>query len=163
VAAGIILSLDLLYRDRTERDFTEHKQLIADTIQYLERFQHNKIATRGVQVLSSLQRNLHADLHAEDSNDGSAESRKRRHDIPRGTDTDDLGPPRKRTRGVDISSVIQSISHNVGVTSPATSSTWTPGRATQLSACVNPDWHSLIDLLPHQVGFDSQYLFDNFC
>lgn len=156
VAAGIILSLDMLHRNPADREFGEYKQLIAKTIAYLERFEHNKIATRGVQLLASLQERV--------TNGISADSRKRRH-TGVGGGLDEEWPPRKRTRGVDMQSVIRDISQNLGVTSPATTSirTPTPSRSMYTSAAnMTSDWHALVDLPPDQLGFDSQYLFDNF-
>ncbi len=58
VAAGIILSLDILHRSASEKEFDEHTRLVVDAIGYLSRFENSKIAARGVRLLSGLQREL---------------------------------------------------------------------------------------------------------
>ncbi|KFA55247.1 hypothetical protein S40293_04952, partial [Stachybotrys chartarum IBT 40293] len=148
VAAGIILSLDMLHRAPGDKEYGEHKKLVADTIVYLKRFEHNKIATRGVHLLSFLLQRL--------DKSGSTESGKR----PRtAADETHESPSRKRQRAFNMQSVIRDASQNLGVTSPATTLTTTP---TPSVDAANSNWQDLIDLLPDQIGFDSQYLFDTF-
>jgi hypothetical protein len=148
VAAAIILSLDVLHRSSTEKEVREHRQLVTDTISYLKRFDDNKIATRGVQLLSFLQE--------EADRSGLSESRKRRH---ASISEAHSATPRKHARTLNMHSVIRNASQNLAVTPPATIPTSTP--ITSMEEDTN-DWHTLIDLLPAEIGFDSQYLFDSF-
>ncbi|KAF2108580.1 hypothetical protein BDV96DRAFT_262457 [Lophiotrema nucula] len=145
VAAGIILSLDACHRKPTEREFSEHKQLVVDTIEYLKRFAHSKIAIRGVQLITFLLGEL---------NKSNTESRKRAR-----PGEDGGGSTRKRTRTFNIQSVIRDASQSLGVTSPVTTSTPTQDETFD-SAGVS--WDAFADLLGPQMGFDGQYLFDNF-
>ncbi|KAH7308625.1 hypothetical protein B0I35DRAFT_483155 [Stachybotrys elegans] len=146
VAAAIILCLDMLHRSPSDKEFGEHRKLVADTVLYLKKFERNKIATRGVQLLSFLQQEIGKSSTA-------AESRKRGRNSQGGMQS------RKQARLLNMQSVIRDASQNLGVTSPVTSTTSAPTPSIEGEA---EDWHTLIDLLPSQIGFDSQYLFDSF-
>jgi hypothetical protein len=145
IAAGIILSLDAFHRTSNEREFEEHKQLVSDTIRYLQEFKHSKIAIRGVQLLSLLQEQL--------TNSGATDTRKR----PR--PADDLNRVHKRLRTLDMQSLIRDVSQNLGVSSPTNNTTTTPGAQEEAPEIA---WEAFINLLPPQTGFDGQYLFDDF-
>lgn len=143
VAAGIILSLDILHRKPSEKEFEEHRQLVTDTIEYLKRFDYSKIASRGVHLLSSLQQEL--------ERFGPIDSRKRTRPA------EDIGSitSRKRARIFDVQTFIRDVSQNLGVTSPAaTSNDDISGNA------MEDAWDVFNDLLPLQIGFDGEFLFD---
>ncbi|KAF2681595.1 hypothetical protein K458DRAFT_76464 [Lentithecium fluviatile CBS 122367] len=145
VAAAIILSLDTFHRTKEEREFGENGKLIADTIVYLRKFKTSKIASRGVQLLSSLRKEL--DCSA------SVDSRKRAHSLGESGST----PPRKRTRALNVQALIREVSQNLGVTPPATASdAGTP------SDGLDNTWDAFLEILPPHTGFDAQYLFDDF-
>lgn len=144
VAAGIILSLDVLHRTSSEKEFGEHKQLVANAIHYLQKFGYSKIATRGVQLLTFLRQKL--------EEIGPTESRKRSHE-----DGSGAGRSQKRTRGFNIQSLVRDVSQNLGVTSSVTTFTATP--AFELS---HNAWDTFSGILPAHTGLDEQYLFDNF-
>lgn len=143
VAAGIILSLDACHRKPTDMEFGEHKQLVVDTIEYLEKFVHSKIATRGVQLLKFLL------LELDQSN---TILRKRTH-----SGVENVA--RKRVRTLNIQSVIRDASQSLGVTSPVATSA---PRQDETSEPNDLSWDAFADLLGPQMGFDGQYLFDNF-
>jgi hypothetical protein len=144
VAAGIILSLDVLHRMSSEKEFREHKQLVANAIQYLQKFGYSKIATRGVQLLNFLQQKL--------EEIGPTESRKRSHE-----DGSDAGRSQKRARVFNIQSIVRDVSQRLGVTSPATAFTATPAFEPSGNS-----WDTLSGISPAHTGLDEQYLFDNF-
>jgi hypothetical protein len=144
VAAGIILSLDVLHRPSREKEFEEHKQLVANTIHYLQKFGRSKIATRGVQLLTFLRQKL------EDI--GLTESRKRSHE-----DGSDPGRSQKRARGFNIQSLVRDVSQSLGATSLATNFTATPTFEPSEIA-----WDAFSGILPTHIGSDEQYLFDSF-
>ncbi|TPX16787.1 uncharacterized protein E0L32_012377 [Thyridium curvatum] len=148
VAAAIILSLDMLHRSPADKEFGEHKQLVADTVLYLGKFEHNKIAMRGRQLLSFLQQEI--------SKSSAAQSRKRTYGDRRGSHS---SSSRKRARGFNMQSFIRDASRSVGVTPSTIVSLSTPTPSTEEKS---QDWDALFDPLPAQIGFDSQYLFDNF-
>ncbi|KAL2205935.1 hypothetical protein CC79DRAFT_1247926, partial [Sarocladium strictum] len=54
VAASIILLLDILHRDPTDGDCTEHKQLVKDVIDILSLYQYSMICKRGIKLLRAL-------------------------------------------------------------------------------------------------------------
>jgi hypothetical protein len=144
VAAGIILSLDAFHRSIDEREFVEHSQLVTDTITYLQAFSHNKIATRGVRLLSALKHEL----------DGSVRTggRKRTRSV---SESGTLSPPRQRT--FDFRNLIRHVSQNLEATESAPSQHYnTPGDMS------DGTWDAFMDLLPPHTGFDAQYLFDDF-
>ncbi|ORY09568.1 hypothetical protein BCR34DRAFT_656464, partial [Clohesyomyces aquaticus] len=144
IAAGIILSLDALHRDSSDKEFEEHERLVANTVEYLRKFQHSKIAVRGVQLLSSLLRELRPS--------GLSNSRKRAR-APR--DNSALSTE-KRTRTLDAETFIRDVAQNLGVTPP----TSTPHAPAHIAADYN--WDAFIDLIPPHTGFDGQFLFDDF-
>lgn len=144
VAAGIILSLDSFHRTSDETELVEHRQLVMETITYLQAFEHSKIATRGVQLLSALKQEL----------DGLSriESRKRARSVG---ETSTSSPQKRRT--VDIQTLIKDVSQNLGVTSPMTAEDMETPRD-----MVDSGWDAFNHLLPLHVGFDAPYLFDDF-
>lgn len=54
VAASIILLLDVLHRDPSDRQSSQHRQLAEDTVEILCRFPNSMIAVRGVKLLRAL-------------------------------------------------------------------------------------------------------------
>lgn len=145
VAAGIILSLDTLYRDTGEKEFEEHSRLVADAIDYLKGFENSKVAWRGVQLLSALRQELGAA-------EGQTSSRKR----PRLDDRSATTPARKRTRLFNVDDFVQNLSQNLRATTPvATPSNELPNSVGDVA------WHSFIDTLSPQTGFAGQSLFDD--
>ncbi|KAJ4348493.1 uncharacterized protein N0V89_009869 [Didymosphaeria variabile] len=144
IAAGIILSLDSVHRAPSEREFKEHKQLVADAIGYLRAFSHSKIAMRGVQLLFFLQQKLGKTV-----SDGS----KKRH-RPLGGEAPEL--PRKRQRALNMQAFIKDASQNLGVTSPP------PPVAEEALVIEDDSWDSFMDLLGTHAGFEGEYLFENF-
>ncbi|KAF1925359.1 uncharacterized protein M421DRAFT_259978 [Didymella exigua CBS 183.55] len=58
VAAGIVLCLDIAHREPDLDDLDRHETLIERTIGYLRSFKASKIASRGAQLLSTLQKEL---------------------------------------------------------------------------------------------------------
>ncbi|KAF2732400.1 hypothetical protein EJ04DRAFT_496896 [Polyplosphaeria fusca] len=145
VAAGIILSLDSAHRDPGEKEREEHKQLAARAIEYLRKFRHSKIASRGVQLLSFLQREL------DDTSSSRPEKR------PRSLVDGRSGTSRKKARLLDTQAFIRNASQSLGVVSPAATS------ASEMSMNVDDNpWDSFFDLLGPNTGFDGD-LFENFC
>jgi hypothetical protein len=71
VAASIILLLDILHRDPTDGDCTEHKQLVKDVIEILSLYQYSMICKRGIKLLGALLKEV--DTRA--SNDESSGTR----------------------------------------------------------------------------------------
>lgn len=142
VAAGIILSLDMIHGKPGENKFEEQRKLVADTIGYLKRFEQSKIAVRGVHLLSFLEQELDAN--------GPTSSRKR------AAPTESIGfpPSRKRTRAFNIQAFIRDVSQNLGVTPPTPDANPEPEGPVDEGA-----WEAFMDLLPPQTGFDGQYLF----
>lgn len=59
IAAGIVLCLDIAHRDPERNDLEQHAILMEGTIAYLKSFEASKIASRGAQLLSTLQREVH--------------------------------------------------------------------------------------------------------
>ncbi|KAL1604055.1 hypothetical protein SLS60_005647 [Paraconiothyrium brasiliense] len=144
IAAGIILSLDSAHRAPSEKEFKEHKQLVADAIAYLRTFSHSKIATRGVQLLSFLQQKLGKTI---------SDSSRKRH-WPLGGESPDL--PRKRQRALNMQAFIRDASQNLGVAS-------TPMPVAEEVLGIEDDsWDTFLDLLGTHTGFEGDYLFDNF-
>jgi hypothetical protein len=145
VAAGIILSLDILHRSAHEREFEEHTRLVADAIGYLRRFEHSKIASRGVQLLSGLQRELQGG--------GRMSNKKRARPTENGELPLSLG---KRARTFNVESFISSVSQDLQVTtSPTASNSNAPVSVEDAS------WNSFMNMLPPQTGFGGQSLFDD--
>lgn len=58
VAAGIVLCLDIAHREPDQDDLEHHAALMERTITYLRGFGASKIASRGAQLLSTLQREV---------------------------------------------------------------------------------------------------------
>lgn len=58
VAAGIVLCLDIAHREPDQDDLEHHATLMERTITYLRSFEASKIASRGAQLLSTLQREV---------------------------------------------------------------------------------------------------------
>ncbi|CAN9343005.1 unnamed protein product [Alternaria alternata] len=144
VAAGIILSLDAFHRSAIEREFEEHKKLVEDAISYLRTFEDSKIASRGVQLLSGLQREL--------QDGGSVNSRKRQQPAEFG----ELAPSSsKRARTFNLESFINNVSRDLQVTTPTSSTADVPANVGDTS------WNSFMNLLPLQTGFGGQSLFDD--
>lgn len=144
VAAGIILSLDAFHRSAIERKFEEHKKLVEDAISYLRTFEDSKIASRGVQLLSGLQREL--------QDGGSVNSRKRQQPAEFG----ELAPSSsKRARTFNVESFINNVSRDLQVTTPTSSTADVPANVGDTS------WNSFMNLLPLQTGFGGQSLFDD--
>ncbi|RYO33437.1 hypothetical protein AA0111_g4095 [Alternaria arborescens] len=144
VAAGIILSLDAFHRSAIEREFEEHKKLVEDAISYLRTFEDSKIASRGVQLLSGLQREL--------QDGGSVNSRKRQQPAEFG----ELAPSfSKRARTFNVESFINNVSRDLQVTTPTSSTADVPANVGDTS------WNSFMNLLPLQTGFGGQSLFDD--
>jgi hypothetical protein len=144
VAAGIILSLDTFHRSASEREFEEHKSLVADAIGYLRRFQDSKIASRGVQLLSGLQREIREG--------GSVNYRKRE----RPAENSDLTPSSsKRARTFNVENFISNVSQDLQVTTP------TPSTADAPTSVGDASWNTFMNLLPPQTGFGGQSLFDD--
>jgi hypothetical protein len=141
VAACIIFSLDAFHRNPNESEWEEHRKHVSEGIEYLKRFEYSKIATRGVQLLSSLRRALE-----------DVGSRKR----PRDED-DTVRPNEKRLKSFDIKGFIQEVSQNLQVTTPAA----TP-IAEQLASAAEIAWDNIYDFLPPGAGFGGQNLFDDF-
>ena len=141
VAACIIFSLDAFHRNPNESEWEEHRKHVSEGITYLKRYEYSKIATRGVQLLSSLRRALE-----------EVGSRKR----PRDGD-DELEPSEKRAKSFDIKEFIQEVSQNLHVTTPAA----TP-IAEQMESAAEIAWDNIYDLLPPGAGFGGQNLFDDF-
>jgi hypothetical protein len=141
VAACIIFSLDAFQRDPHESEWEEHRKQVSEGIGYLKRFEYSKIATRGVELLSSLHRALE-----------DVGSRKR----PR-EEEDDLQSHAKRAKSFDIKEFIQEVSQNLHVTTPAA----TPS-AEQFENAAEIAWDNIYDLLPPGAGFGGQNLFDDF-
>jgi len=144
VAAGIILSLDAFHRSASDREFDEHTRLVADAIGYLSRFEHSKIASRGVRLLSGLQR----ELQSENMN-----SKKRARPA------DSLGissTSGKRARRFNVETFISDVAQDLQVTTPTSSST----EDVPISVG-HTSWNSFMNLLPPQTGFGGQSLFDD--
>jgi hypothetical protein len=74
VAASIILILDVLHRNPSEREYGEHKQLVEVTVDILQQCQNSMIATRGVKLLSALLEEISGVVQTYNN------MRKRRHD-----------------------------------------------------------------------------------
>jgi len=144
VAAGIILSLDVLHRTSSEKEFGEHKQLVANAIQYLQKFGFSKIATRGVQLLAFLQQKL--------EEIGPTESRKRSYE-----DGSGAGRSQKRARGFNIQSLVRDVSQSLGVTSPVTTFTAIPAFEPS-----DNTWDTFSEIVLAHTGLDEQHLFDSF-
>ncbi|USP77320.1 hypothetical protein yc1106_04594 [Curvularia clavata] len=145
IAAGIILSLDALHRTGEEKEVREHTKLVADTIDYLQRFKDSKIASRGIQLLSALQKEIREGVRID--------TRKR----PRRTESSDQDfPSRKRARTLDVESFIDGVSQNLQVTVP------TPSPTVQtLDSVADASWDSLANMLPSQIAFGGPGLFDD--
>ncbi|KAL6159479.1 hypothetical protein ACJQWK_06098 [Exserohilum turcicum] len=145
IAAGIILSLDALHRTAGEKEIDEHGRLVADTIDYLKRFEDSKIASRGIQLLSALQREL--------QEGGTIGSRKRQ----RAAESSDTAPQsRKRARMLDVESFINNVSQNLQVTVPTSAPT------VQVSESVgDASWESFVNMLPPQTVLGGHSLFDD--
>lgn len=58
VAAGIVLCLDIAHRDSDLTAFEHHTTLMGRTIGYLRSYEGSKIASRGAQLLSTLQKEV---------------------------------------------------------------------------------------------------------
>ncbi|OSS45330.1 hypothetical protein B5807_10120 [Epicoccum nigrum] len=58
VAAGIVLCLDIAHREPNQQDLEHHATLIARTISYLKSFGSSKIASRGADLLWTLQKEV---------------------------------------------------------------------------------------------------------
>ncbi|KAH7084613.1 c6 zinc finger domain-containing protein [Paraphoma chrysanthemicola] len=58
VAASIILSLDMLHRDREAQEHTEHRQLVESVISILQSCHNSMIASRGLKLLEALLREV---------------------------------------------------------------------------------------------------------
>jgi hypothetical protein len=58
VAAGIVLCLDIAHREPDQDDLEHHTTLMERTISYLTSFKASKIASRGAQLLSTLQKEV---------------------------------------------------------------------------------------------------------
>jgi hypothetical protein len=143
VAAGIILSLDTFHRSNNDRSFEEHKRLVADAIDYLRRFEDSKIASRGVQLLSGLQREL--------QEGGCANPRKRQRSAEDGSRAPSSG---KRARTFNMESFISNVSQDLQVTTPTT-------LTVDASASVgDTSWNPFTNWLPPETGFGGQSLFD---
>lgn len=54
VAAGIILSLDILHRNQDSHECAEHRELVEAVLSILHSCRNSTIATRGIKVLSAL-------------------------------------------------------------------------------------------------------------
>jgi hypothetical protein len=54
VAAAIILCLDILHREQSDREYSEQKHLVEDTNNILKGCRNSMIASRGVKLLSAL-------------------------------------------------------------------------------------------------------------
>ena len=144
VAAGIILSLDTLHRSASDREFDEHTRLVADAIGYLSRFEHSKIASRGVRLLSGLQRELQG---------GGVNSKKRARPAENGGISSSSG---KRARRFNVETFISDVAQDLQVTTPTSSST----EDVPISVG-DTSWNSFMNLLPPQTGFGGQSLFDD--
>ncbi|EMD63219.1 hypothetical protein COCSADRAFT_339106 [Bipolaris sorokiniana ND90Pr] len=145
IAAGIILSLDALHRSAEEKEVEEHMKLVADTIDYLKGFDESKIASRGIQLLSALQREIREG--------GTIGSRKR----PRTAESSDTAcSSRKRARMLDVESFISSMSQNLQVTIPTSATT------VQVPEYVgDASWDSFVNMLPSQTVCRGHSLFDD--
>ena len=144
VAAGIILSLDTLHRSASDREFDEHTRLVADAIGYLSRFEHSKIASRGVRLLSGLQRELQG---------GGVNNKKRARPTESAGISSSSG---KRARRFNVESFISNVAQDLQVTTPTSSST----EDVPISVG-DTSWNSFMNLLPPQTGFGGQSLFDD--
>jgi hypothetical protein len=58
VAAGIVLCLDIAHREPDQDDLEYHATLMGRTVTYLRSFEASKIASRGAQLLATLQREV---------------------------------------------------------------------------------------------------------
>ncbi|TPX18641.1 uncharacterized protein E0L32_002498 [Thyridium curvatum] len=101
VAASIILLLDLLHRDPSDKEYAEHKQLAEGTVHILRRCQNSMIAARGVKLLSALLKEL------------PCPSDTTKHWRKRAADDVDAVPPQdakghKRQRRFDVSTFVKS-------------------------------------------------------
>ncbi|PSN64327.1 hypothetical protein BS50DRAFT_556749 [Corynespora cassiicola Philippines] len=76
VAASIILLLDVLHRDPSEAECTEHRQLAEGVLHILRTCRNSMIATRGVKLLNALLNEVSKIL----SGDSAGQGRKRRRD-----------------------------------------------------------------------------------
>lgn len=59
VAAGIVLCLDIAHREPSLEDLEHHAALMERTINYLRSFKASEIASRGAQLLLTLQKEVH--------------------------------------------------------------------------------------------------------
>ncbi|KAE8841296.1 hypothetical protein HRS9122_05422 [Pyrenophora teres f. teres] len=143
VAAGIILSLDSFHRSASENEYEEHTRLVADAIRYLKQFDNSKIASRGVELLSALQKELREGENIE--------VRKR----PRTAEHSDAASSPKRTRLFNIDKFISNVSQNLQVTTPATTPT-----SGDPAIVADTLWNSFASFLPPQTGFGGQSMFD---
>ena len=143
VVAGIILSLDTFHRKPTEKEHGEHSQLTANAIDYLKKFEHSRIAKRGVHLLSSLQREL----------DGSRplDLRKRTSSM----DPTSGNPPCKRRQTFQVQNLIRNVSQNFDSTNVGIESAPEPAYTG-----IENVWDAFLDLLPPLSGFDGEHLFD---
>jgi hypothetical protein len=145
IAAGIILSLDALHRTADEKEVEEHMKLVADTINYLTGFDDSKIASRGIRLLSALQRELREG--------GTMGSRKR----PQTAESDEIVcSSRKRARMLDVESFISSVSQNLQVTMSGSTPT-----AQAPESVGDASWDSLVNMLPPQTVLGGHSLFDD--
>jgi hypothetical protein len=145
VAASIILSLDAFHRKPTETEFSEHKRLAEQAIEYLSQFQDSKIATRGIQLLGFLTAELNTVV--EDETVYSSRKRPEEPDAPEDT------RQRKRARIFNLSTFMNSMSSELQVSTPATEGT---------NTAADIAWDAFADMFPPQTGFGGDNLFDNF-
>lgn len=134
----------MVHRNSGEREFEEHIQLVADTMEYLQKFEHSKIASRGAQLLALLQQEL--------DKSGSVAKRKR----ARPNEDMTAAPASKRTRTFDIQTFMRDVAQNLGVASPDTT-TDSGLHANE----IDPAWDAFLDLLSPQIGFDGTDLFND--
>lgn len=115
VAASIILLLDVLHRDPSDKEYAEHKQLVEDTVEILKRCQNSMIATRGEKLLSALLKEI------PESCDGTNGGRKRRAE-----EMDHMshreGRSQKRQRMFDVSTFVKSFCGDASQSSGARTS-----------------------------------------
>jgi hypothetical protein len=140
VAAAIIFSFDAFHRSPGEPEYDEHRRQVSDAITYLKRFEYSKIATRGVLLLSSLQKSLE-----------ECRSRKR----PR--EDEETGYVADQRAAFDIRGFIKDVSNNLNVTSPAPIHI-----GKQVESAAEIAWDDIYNLLPPGAGFGGQNIFDDF-
>ncbi|KAF2758319.1 hypothetical protein EJ05DRAFT_510258 [Pseudovirgaria hyperparasitica] len=105
VAAAIILSLDILYRQPADKEYGEHRRLIEEANEILQNCHNSMIAIRGARLLTALLKE--AERVARQAPEFDSNKRK--------ADTQDHdGASTKRVRGFDVTNFVKRYSEGHG-------------------------------------------------